>query len=238
MVRSTGPRPVVIMVARDQRELDIGVSRKLAGHFRRRGWIVQWEDPSWICVDFLSRFLPGFENWSIAAHRDLRRWLHRFWLLLHPKDLLHLLSEERTPRYEREHLLRKCVAGHGPDMRPLIVGRSAGGVLATRMAEELDAVGVVVLGYPFRAPGLPEEPVRTDHLRTMRVPTLILQGTEDVYSDPDVASRYSLSDAVTLRWLETDHSFAIDSPCWPPALEEIERFLETLPKAPAPNPSP
>lgn len=223
------PRLLVLLVGRDRRELDVGVTRMLASHFRDRGCMVAWDDPSWFSMDLLARILPRLERWSEPSRQSLRKWLRRLWFLAHWGDLRLYLDTPKALRCDRETLLRRRVAGIDRADGLLLVGRSAGGLVSTRLAEELGAVGVIALGYPFRAPGSEPDPTRTRHLATLRVPTLILQGVKDPYGGSESASGYPLSDDVALRFLQTDHNFAADSPCWAEALGEIDRFLVALP---------
>jgi uncharacterized protein len=65
--------------------------------------------------------------------------------------------------------------------RPLIIsGKSMGGRVASLVADELHAAGVIVgllcLGYPFHPNGKPAQ-LRTAHLGGLQTPTLICQGT-------------------------------------------------------------
>src|SRR5690606_10507373 len=66
-----------------------------------------------------------------------------------------------------------------PGPRDLAIGgKSMGGRMASRVADELGVRALVCLGYPFHPPGAPER-LRTAHLATLRTPTLIVQGTRD-----------------------------------------------------------
>jgi len=91
--------------------------------------------------------------------------------------------------------------------RPLALGgKSMGGRYATMLADELGAVAVVALGYPFHPPGKPEK-LRTAHLTDIQTPTLILQGERDPFGKPEEVAGYALGDAVTVRWVpDGDHS--------------------------------
>ena len=67
--------------------------------------------------------------------------------------------------------------------------------------------GVVCLGYPFHPPGKPEK-TRTGHLKNLRTPTVILQGTRDSFGLPEEVGGYKLSSAIRIEWIEDgDHSF-------------------------------
>ena len=83
----------------------------------------------------------------------------------------------------------------------LIGGKSMGGRMASMVADELRVAGLCCIGYPFHAPGKPEQ-MRVDHLLTMTTPALIYQGTRDPFGKPDELAAIALSSAVTIHWLE------------------------------------
>jgi predicted alpha/beta-hydrolase family hydrolase len=93
--------------------------------------------------------------------------------------------------------------------RLLIGGKSMGGRVASLVADELHEAGriagLVCLGYPFHPPDKPTQ-LRTAHLKELRCPTLIFQGTRDGFGLPDEVANYDLSPAITVRWLaDGDH---------------------------------
>jgi predicted alpha/beta-hydrolase family hydrolase len=95
----------------------------------------------------------------------------------------------------------------GPADEVVIGGKSMGGRIASMIADELGAAGVVCLGYPFHPPGKPER-LRTAHLETLKTPTLIVQGTRDRLGTEDEVGSYSLSPSIELAWMgDGDHSF-------------------------------
>ncbi len=83
----------------------------------------------------------------------------------------------------------------------VIGGKSMGGRMASLVADEVAARGLVCLGYPFHPPGKPER-LRTAHLAEIRTPTLILQGTRDPFGRPDEVAGYRLSPRVRVQWVE------------------------------------
>jgi predicted alpha/beta-hydrolase family hydrolase len=98
----------------------------------------------------------------------------------------------------------------GPTSGPLLIGgKSMGGRVASMVADALfDArriAGLVCLGYPFHPPGRPTQ-LRTAHLKELRTPTLIVQGTRDEFGVPDEVKTYDLAPSIELLWLEDgDH---------------------------------
>ncbi|PRB81943.1 alpha/beta family hydrolase [Pseudomonas sp. MYb185] len=91
---------------------------------------------------------------------------------------------------------------------PLFIGgKSMGGRVASLLADELGAAGLICFGYPFHPPGKPDKP-RTAHLAQLRTPTLILQGTRDPFGKPEEVEGYELSEQIQVNWLASgDHDF-------------------------------
>jgi len=95
--------------------------------------------------------------------------------------------------------------GGGP--RVVVGGKSLGGRIASMIADEVGARGLVCLGYPFHPPGDLAR-LRTAHLAALRTPTLILQGTRDPFGTREEVAGYALSSAIRVHWIEGgDHSF-------------------------------
>lgn len=118
-------------------------------------------------------------------------------------------GERRAP--DREPELREAwlaaVRSLGGGGRVVIGGKSLGGRIASLIADEAGARGLVCLGYPFHPPGQLER-LRTAHLKDLRTPTLIVQGTRDPFGTREEVAGYSLSPKIDVLWLEDgDHSF-------------------------------
>ncbi|HXZ88994.1 MAG TPA: alpha/beta fold hydrolase, partial [Candidatus Binataceae bacterium] len=73
---------------------------------------------------------------------------------------------------------RDAIARLGGGARLVIGGKSLGGRIASMVADEAGARGLVCLGYPFHPPGQPARS-RVKHLEALRTPALIVQGTRD-----------------------------------------------------------
>jgi uncharacterized protein len=120
-------------------------------------------------------------------------------------------TEGRQRPPDREPVLldtwRAAVAELGGAGPLVIGGKSMGGRMASRIADEVGARGLVCLGYPFHPPGKPEQ-TRTAHLEHLQTPTLVVQGTRDPFGTPEDVAGYRLSPAIRIVWLEDgDHSF-------------------------------
>jgi uncharacterized protein len=118
-------------------------------------------------------------------------------------------GERRPP--DREPALREAwlaaIRSLGGGERLVIGGKSMGGRIASLIADEAGARGLVCLGYPFHPPGQLDR-LRTAHLKDLRTPTLILQGTRDPFGSREEVAGYELSPKIRIVWLEDgEHSF-------------------------------
>jgi predicted alpha/beta-hydrolase family hydrolase len=130
---------------------------------------------------------------------------------------------------------RSVIAKLGSVAGLVIGGKSLGGRIASMIADEVGAAGLVCLGYPFHPPGNPGR-LRVKHLENLRTPALIVQGSRDSFGRPDEVADYHLSAKIRIVWIEAgDHSLK------PPArsgrtevqnladaISEVWRFLSDL----------
>jgi predicted alpha/beta-hydrolase family hydrolase len=102
---------------------------------------------------------------------------------------------------------RDVIERFGGGARTVIGGKSMGGRIASMVADETGARGLLCLGYPFHPPGDASR-LRTAHLETLRTPALILQGTRDAFGSAEEIAGYRLSPSIRVAFLEGgDHSF-------------------------------
>ena len=118
-------------------------------------------------------------------------------------------EEGRRTALDRQPVLlatwRDAIERLGGGPRLVIGGKSLGGRMASMLADEVKARGLVCLGYPFHPIKQPER-LRVAHLEQLRTPTLIVQGTRDPFGRPEEVATYPLSPAIRLLWVEEgDH---------------------------------
>ena len=141
---------------------------------------------------------------------------------------------------DREPLFRaawmEVIGQLGGGARLVIGGKSLGGRIASLIADEAGARGLVCLGYPFHAAGRPRSP-RIAHLQAIRTPTLIVQGQRDTMGKRDEVDGYALAPTVRIVWIEQgDHSFTPPRRAARSAAENLDeaaaavaRFVQSLP---------
>jgi predicted alpha/beta-hydrolase family hydrolase len=117
-------------------------------------------------------------------------------------------GKRRPP--DREPILRQAWldAIESIDAQTLVIGgKSMGGRMASLVAEDAAAAGLICLGYPFHPSGKPER-LRVEHLTELTTPTLIVQGERDALGKRAEVVGYELSQAIRIHWLpDGDHSF-------------------------------
>ena len=119
--------------------------------------------------------------------------------------------------------------------RLVIGGKSMGGRIASLVADEAGVAGLICLGYPFHPVGKPDQ-LRVEHLKTIKTPTLIVQGERDPFGSREEVAAHQLSPAVRVAWVpDGEHSFKprkssgrTEQQNWEAALVEMVLFLETL----------
>jgi uncharacterized protein len=112
-------------------------------------------------------------------------------------------------------------------------GKSMGGRIASLIADEARVAGLVCLGYPFHPVGKPDR-LRVAHLQTISTPTLILQGTRDLFGNRTEVAAYSLPPIVRIQWIDDgDHDFTprvasgrTQEQNWREAIAAVATFVE------------
>jgi predicted alpha/beta-hydrolase family hydrolase len=141
--------------------------------------------------------------------------LYSKWLKLHfifrYRDFSGTYLKLYKPHF-RDFEYRKVISSHfikqlQGKCQLIIVGRSAGALIATQIADSFNVKHVICIGYPFKHPNMEEEPHRTQHLSSLKTPTTIYQGTLDEYGKPEDLQKYSLSNSIKVVPLETTHDY-------------------------------
>jgi len=143
-------------------------------------------------------------------------------------------SDSRRPP-DREAVLLEAwreAVGECGAARPFIGGKSMGGRMASMVADELSAAGLICFGYPFHPPGKPEK-TRTAHLEQLRTPALVIQGSRDAFGTRDDVAGYSLSPSIGFVWIEQgNHDLRATgtpkSASWTAAIEAACGFIARI----------
>lgn len=124
-----------------------------------------------------------------------------------------------------EHWRAMVATWRAAESGPLwLAGKSMGGRMASLLADDLGATGLVCLGYPFHPAGKPER-LRTEHLATLATPTLIVQGERDALGTRTEVAGYALAPTLEVQWIATaDHDL---KPLKSSGLSQTQALVET-----------
>jgi uncharacterized protein len=131
---------------------------------------------------------------------------------------------------------REVIESLGGGRQLVIGGKSLGGRIASMVADESQVRGLVGLGYPFHPPGKPPG-ARLKHLKSLRTPALVVQGTRDSFGSRGEVEKYDLSRQIRIAWIDDgDHSFRprarsgrTEQQNLAAAIAAVRDFLNTLP---------
>ncbi|WP_324043076.1 alpha/beta fold hydrolase [Aeromonas dhakensis] len=124
--------------------------------------------------------------------------------------------------------------------RLFLAGKSMGGRMAAELyqesEDEMNAAGLLILGYPFHPPAKPDR-WRGEVLKQIKTPTLLLQGERDTFGTRAELADFPFSSAVSVHWLtDGDHGFkprkssgASEQGNLCQAAERIKDFIATIP---------
>lgn len=107
------------------------------------------------------------------------------------------------------------------------MSHSAGGIIASTLADDSNIFGIICFGYPFKHPDKGEERYRTKFLKDIKKPFLVIQGTKDEYGGADVQNRYKLSPYIEFEFVEATHEYEnLSGDDWARVAYRIECFLQ------------
>ncbi|MBZ9559285.1 MULTISPECIES: alpha/beta family hydrolase [unclassified Modicisalibacter] len=123
---------------------------------------------------------------------------------------------------------------------PWLGGKSLGGRVASLLAAEAGAPGLILCSYPFHPPGKPAR-TRLAHWPRLACPTLVLQGSRDPFGTREEVASYTLPACAEVHFLaDGEHDWRprkasgrtqqslIDE-----AAEQVARMMATHRSAPA-----
>ncbi|MGN6416324.1 MAG: alpha/beta hydrolase family protein [Pseudobacter sp.] len=98
-----------------------------------------------------------------------------------------------------------------PELPLFVSGKSFGGRMSSQYLsanQRTDVKGLIFFGFPLHQPGKPSMD-RAEHLKTVKLPMLFLQGTKDTLASIDLMEALckSLKKATLVKFEGADHSF-------------------------------
>src|SRR5204862_419219 len=172
---------------------------------------------------FMQRAAEALEARGIATHRFDFPYMQ-------PK------KSRPDPPAVAEEAVRQAVAEAArqhPGLPILAGGKSFGGRMTSRAqaSQPMPGVrGLVFFGFPLHPPGKPGTS-RAEHLQSVDVPMLFLQGTRDEFAQLDLLEKVlqGLGDRATLHLIEEgDHSFKVPKRTGKTETDVMNELTETI----------
>ncbi|MCG8554207.1 MAG: alpha/beta fold hydrolase [Proteobacteria bacterium] len=137
-------------------------------------------------------------------------------------------APDRMPVLKACWLEALAALARQPEHHVFIGGKSMGGRVASLIADEVQAAGLICLGFPFHAPGRSAKG-RIEHLYTLKTRALIVQGTRDAFGTPSQVRGYELPAAIKLAWIEDgDHSLKTRARSGRTRAQALQEAVEAL----------
>ena len=136
------------------------------------------------------------------------------------------MKERRMKVPSQLDFYRRILRSVLSDKAVSILSHSAGGLIASHLCDEPNVQRVICFGYPFKHPDKPDEPARTDNLRQLQKPFLIIQGDHDDYGGTDVVSRYALAPCIEFEFVSSGHNYeSLSDIEWSRIVDRLESFF-------------
>jgi len=217
---------VIVIIGRDNFQRETNCLSLFLSTMRDKGYTLIWYQPT--CKNIVKKLLDPSATYS-QFPSYIRKPLKLFLLLLNFRYWPLMIQGSRI--LESPTLLDRCATfkkflqNLGPRKHLVVLSRSIGGVIASRVVDDTPVHQVVCLGYPFKHPQFPEEPHRFEHLEHLKTPFLIIQGKLDEYGGEDVLRTYRLSPTTRVDFMDTDHDFFLDADMNKNLVSKVKEFL-------------
>jgi len=222
----TNLKRVVFLVGRDNWQKDDLLNHVLLTALKKTNCKIIWEDPAGNILYKLRRLESKFK-WIPELIRGINLRLTQFFYgLIHWNYFLYLSGRQTGSIELRCQKLKNSILELGTENEIIIISRSSGGRISSIVADDLKIKHIICLGYPFKNPTTGIEPERYLHLKNLKTPMLIVQGTKDEYGGyEEILREYALSPAIELFFVDANHEFKIDHKDWRRVLAKIEKII-------------
>jgi hypothetical protein len=211
---------IVLIVGRENLQKDGSLNTALLDYLYQQNYMILYEPIGQEIYHKIN--IERKYKWFPAILKKIfwRIYLLRYTILNFNLFLKSFRKNINTVEF-RSKILKQFILKLGTTKEIIIISRSAGGLIATKIADELNIKHIICLGYPFRHPEKEEEPHRFMHLKNLNTPFLIIQGTNDPYGGSEIDTKYELAPTIELFFVETNHDFKTSGDDWKKAISKI-----------------
>jgi uncharacterized protein len=228
---------VLLFIGRSNTQKNSTPLQELLNKLILDGYLLVWpKDKNQIVSELLSKK----SAWAVSHlnrilgpnERPFKVWVRRLLkgliLIPYPSKWSYFVHWYFTSPVEDQFLInRQAIQEIGENKSIYIMSHSAGGITALSLSNEVNICGIICFGYPFKHPEKCEESYRTNYLKDLQKPFLIIQGTRDEYGGKDVQHRYDLSPHIELEFVDATHEYenlSVDD--WGRVTHKIKSLLQ------------
>ncbi|MFD2873191.1 alpha/beta family hydrolase [Mucilaginibacter ximonensis] len=207
-MRKPNTKNILLVVQRDNFKKDIPFLSGLTDEFKRLGYEIHLHKP----VALGLRSMLDSKGRFYKLPFPLRFLCKTFVFITKPslwKRCFKRQWSESLLIADRCRRLKKHISRFGSNVNLIVLARSAGARVSSLIANETNINKLICLGYPFKHPEKPAEIERYQHLPFIKVPFLIIQGTDDVYGGSEIESLYHFAPNTSIKFIEASHEFKI-----------------------------
>ena len=207
---------VFLICGRENLSADTNFLLNFTAFLKGKGFQVIHES-EFIESDFQSHFVTKLKQSEIFAQgivyakrlmiSRFERWITPISINVRAKRILNRLNKLNTENHE-----------------VYIVGRSAGAIVATYVAQKIPIKAIFAIGYPFIHPIYGEQRFRFRHLAHFQTPMYIFQGVSDEYGSGLQIMQIPMSEKIHVDYFETNHDFKLSASDWLVFTSRIEKY--------------
>ena len=212
-------KKILIISGRDNLGKDDEFNKKLLAEFNADNYDIVF-DPRFRIIAQVNLFRNKYKRLPSIVYKTFRLLLDSKYYCKCFGDVLFYAGQYIKKRnYFEFRYMIKCITliyilKKNRKNEVAVLSRSAGGVIATKIASKFDVKLIICVGYPFKHPDKDDEPFRYVHLKSISTPVLIIQGENDEYGGADIRTKYELSEDVELFFVDATHNFRIGHQQW------------------------
>ncbi|SMC79297.1 alpha/beta family hydrolase [Polynucleobacter kasalickyi] len=230
---SLSAKKVIIFIGRSNSQKYSAPLERLLGGLVSDGFLLVWP---------VSRF-ESIGRFLTEKSTKVLNWIHQVFGtldLFNQEYLLHLIKGlilirhptkwdyffEWLSNNDQTLYLREAIQFFGNHRALFILSHSAGGIIASSLAGEINLKKIICFGYPFKHPNNQHEDYRTEHLKKFKKPFLIIQGNHDEYGGSEVLHEYEMSPNIEFEFVESNHEYEnLSTVDWLKVTRRLAKFL-------------
>ena len=216
---------IIYLIDRDNWQKDNSVNHILITYLKKSNWEIRWEDPAGKFI-YQLRKIQNRYKWIPNYLKNINLRIVQILYGIFNPSYFHYLSYRRTSSIEtRVEQLKKNISNIGNNKEIIILSKSAGGRVASYIADELNINHLISISYPFQNPDEQKDSTRYKHLENLKTPMLIIQGDRDEYGGIEECQNYILSPKIELFFVDADHDFIVNKKDWKRIINRLDKII-------------